>query len=405
MISKAQLYKGKVYIYYHSKDTCRIPTGIAVGKKHFSPTKYILKSSDLPDYKECNRAIFIVKKKIDDLILSEHQNGTIPTGKSIRNLYLKKYVNQSDNDISALLMYHFDEFIKFKANSAIANGTLIRLRSLRNAVKDFETDKSNRILISDIDTDWLQTFEIFLSEPRSKESLTKGNLNDNTIHKRFKDFRQFWKYMVNREIISENRHLRDYKIQTHQKDAIALTKEDLVALKNYTPKSDRERKTIDLFLFCCFTGMRYSDAVSLKKSNIEGNMIRKTSQKTKGEFEVGLTNSALDILERNNFNMKLLSSQKLNSYIKEIAKSMDLFHRKVREEVPRRGKILVDEVPLWTKIGSHTARRTFTDLLAGSNVSPQKIMRMTGHQSLDTVNKYLQKRKKVSVADLSPIDL
>ena len=95
----------------------------------------------------------------------------------------------------------------------------------------------------------------------------------------------------------------------------------------------------------------------------------------------------------------------MNQYIKQVAKNIKLFSSTVQLENRQRGKLTIKEVPKWQAISSHTARRTFTDRLSEGHTSLQKIMAMTGHKSVVVVNRYLQKRNKVSFDDVDKIDI
>ena len=154
------------------------------------------------------------------------------------------------------------------------------------------------------------------------------------------------------------------------------------------------------------TGMRFSDITTLSKVHVnEDFKVRKGAIKTKDYFEVYLNETAQEILIRNNYNLKLLSNQKINKYIKEVTEQIGLLHKPVQLESRHRGEVIIEEVPKGQVISSHTARRTFTDLLAENHTSLPKIMAMTGHKSVGVVNRYLQKKDKVSLADVTKIDI
>ena len=44
----------------------------------------------------------------------------------------------------------------------------------------------------------------------------------------------------------------------------------------------------DLFCFCAFTSLRYSDAVALKKSDIAGDCIKVVTKKTSDALQIDL---------------------------------------------------------------------------------------------------------------------
>jgi len=407
MLSKVKIHRGYIHIYYHKLTTCRISTGIKINKKHFSESKLILKSSGQLDYKDLNKSIVATKKTVDRIILESYDKSILPTGKEVKELFYQKTLpKEVPYKHSPFVLENYADFFTFKSNSRVARESLKQYKSLRNALIDFEKENDIQLKLHHIHTDWLQQFEIFLSTSRKPDSLTQGNLNDNTIKKRFKCFREFWKYMIDRDITKPNNHLINYKIEGYNVDAIALSTEELKAIINYQPRTISQQKAKDMFIFGCMTGMRFSDITTLSKVHVTDDFkVRKGAIKTKDYFEVYLNETAQEILIRNNYNMKLLSNQKINKYIKEVTEQIKLLHKPVQLESRHRGEVIIEEVPKWQVISSHTARRTFTDLLAENHTSLQKIMAMTGHKSVGVVNRYLQKRNKVSLADVTKIDI
>jgi len=368
----------------------------------------VLKGSGLSNVVELNKSIISIQKIVDNLLLENLNQGRILSGKELKLLFEQQtsIAVEKVNNQSLDLLSNYDRFYEFKTKSRVKPDSLKHYKSLMNALIDFEVDNEVVIKLTDIDTDWLQDFEIYLSEPRKPSSITKGNLNDNTIKKRFKVFKEFWKYLVDRDLASENRHLKNYKIESYSVDAVALNSEELKALLSCNDLDSSEAKARDMFLFSCMTGMRYSDAVTLRKSQISDDFkVRKGAIKTKDHFEVYLNQTAREILERRNYDMKLLSNQKLNEYLKQVCKRLPIFQKTVQLESRQRGVVTLKDLPKWKVISSHTARRTFTDRLSESNTSLQRIMAMTGHKSVGVVDRYLQKRNKVSLNDVTKIDI
>ena len=57
-------------------------------------------------------------------------------------------------------------------------------------------------------------------------------------------------------------------------------------------------KTRDLFCFCAFTSLRYSDMAALKRTDIDGDKIFITTQKTNDRIPIDLSKNAKAILEK-----------------------------------------------------------------------------------------------------------
>lgn len=84
-------------------------------------------------------------------------------------------------------------------------------------------------------------------------------------------------------------------------------------------------KTRDLFCFCAFTSLRYSDMASLKRIDVDGDKIYITTQKTNDRLLIDLSKNAKAILEKYKdeqfqFGLALpvISNQKMNHYLKDL---------------------------------------------------------------------------------------
>ena len=69
------------------------------------------------------------------------------------------------------------------------------------------------------------------------------------------------------------------KLKSVQKKVIFLTWEELNKLKDYKipPTKQYLERVRDVFLFCCFSGLRYSDVYNLKRSDIRDGYIEITT--------------------------------------------------------------------------------------------------------------------------------
>jgi integrase len=107
----------------------------------------------------------------------------------------------------------------------------------------------------------------------------------------------------------------------------------------------------DIFIFCCYTGLAYVDVLQLTRSEIATGIdgekwIYTSRQKTDTSTGIPLLPPALEILEKYKDHpqclneerlLPVLSNQKMNSYLKEIA----------------------DQCGITKKMTMHTARHTF----------------------------------------------
>ena len=90
------------------------------------------------------------------------------------------------------------------------------------------------------------------------------------------------------------------KLKSVQKKVIFLTWEELNKLKDYKipPTKQYLERVRDVFLFCCFSGLRYSDVYNLKRSDIRDGYIEITTVKTADRLVIELNNHSRAILDK-----------------------------------------------------------------------------------------------------------
>lgn len=121
---------------------------------------------------------------------------------------------------------------------------------------------------------------------------------------------------------------KHYKIKLERVERQYLTQEELdrIIRKRFT--IERIERVKDLFLFCCYTGLSYIDAVNLNKSNLEvrpdGKWLILQRQKTGSPVKLKLLQFPSAILDkyiseaRDNLLLPMGTNQRMNSYLKEI---------------------------------------------------------------------------------------
>ena len=154
-------------------------------------------------------------------------------------------------------------------------------------------------------------------------------------------------------------------------------------------------KTRDIFCFCCFTSLRYSDAANLKRADIHGETLTITTIKTADTITIELNKFALAILEKyaerpdlGSYVFPHLCNQRMNIYLKDLAELCGL-----NEPIARtyyRGSERIDEVtPKYELIGTHTGRRTFICNALMLGIPAEIVMKWTGHSDYKAMKPYI----------------
>ena len=169
--------------------------------------------------------------------------------------------------------------------------------------------------------------------------------------------------------------------------------------KKYKKRVGYESKTMsevrDVFCFCCFTSLRYSDVANLKRQNVFSDHILITTIKTADTLKIELNKYAKTILEKYEnvafpFNkvLPVVSNQRMNEYLKEMAEICGL-----NEPITKTyyyGNKRSDEVkPKWAMIGTHAGRRTFICNALMMGIAPQIVMKWTGHSDYKAMKPYI----------------
>ena len=151
----------------------------------------------------------------------------------------------------------------------------------------------------------------------------------------------------------------------------------------------------DAFLFSCFTGLRYSDVYNLKRSDIKDNHIEVTTVKTADSLTIELNNHSKAILDKykdvhfgNDKALPVISNQKMNDYLKELAKLAEI-DEPVRETFYKGSERIDVVTPKYELLGTHAGRRTFICNALSLGIPAQVVMKWTGHSDYKAMKPYI----------------
>jgi site-specific recombinase XerD len=160
-----------------------------------------------------------------------------------------------------------------------------------------------------------------------------------------------------------------------------LSFEELQRLIEFNSVFDRLNRVRDFFVFSCYTGLAYIDVKKLKRAEIEGNdqmgfWIRTRRQKTGGRANIPLLDipmsiirnyCQLELLESEDPILPILSNQKMNAYLKELA----------------------DLCNIQKQLSYHVARHTFATTVTMMNGVPiETVSKMLGHKNIHSTQHY-----------------
>ena len=295
-----------------------------------------------------------------------------------------------------------DIYLKFKGEDIKPSKTLIEVFNLHNARMEklvgieytkstfskfteakqhienflFHKYKKKNIALEDISLKFLNDFDYYLK--------TEKKFKQITINKSIQRVRKIIKLAIAEGFLLTDPFLL-YKPKKVINSITYLTTKELYKLENHKFSQKRLEQVRDMFVFCCYTGLPYQEMSILTQKHIvkkfDGKLwIDMFRQKTKRQFSIPLLPKAISIIEKYQDDKRLLpvvSNQKFNSYLKEIA----------------------EIIGIEKKLTHHIARKTFaTTVLLYNDVPIEVVSELLGHSKISTTQDHYAKvvQRKVS---------
>lgn len=154
-------------------------------------------------------------------------------------------------------------------------------------------------------------------------------------------------------------------------------------------------KTRDLFCFCCFTSLRYSDMAKLRRSDITEEGLTIVTKKTHDRVTIELNKYSREILEKytgqefpGGLALPVISNQKMNGYLKQLCEFCEI-NEPTNMDYYKAGKKVARVLPKYELIGTHAGRRTFIVFALTMGIDPAIIMKWTGHSDYQAMRPYI----------------
>ncbi|MDP2724233.1 MAG: site-specific integrase, partial [Bacteroidales bacterium] len=327
------------------------PLHIFVNPKNFKSGKITGDESD-----SWNKNLLIKKYfiKATTIIYTYQLNDTPITFENFERDFDNKFYGSKS-------FYHFLEQKLILLQGKLTPGTLKGYNDQVNKLKDFRAE----LLFKNIDKSFIDRYELFLIKER--------NNNSNTVNKSMK----FLKSMLNRAVddglikenvfdkISIGRTIGNREFLTLDE----LNRLNAIYFSNMLKPN--KANVLRYFLFCCYTGLRYSDVANLHHTNIlDGNYLSVEMIKTKEHVKIPLSEKAKELLPLLNFKahpvFKVLKDQPTNRYLKEIMKDAEINKR----------------------ISFHCSRHTFATVSKSLGIDYDVISKILGHTDIKTTQIY-----------------
>ncbi|SDR92951.1 site-specific integrase [Gramella sp. MAR_2010_147] len=271
-------------------------------------------------------------------------------------------------------LYQLIEYHETNMGKVLKYGTMKNYTTTSTYLKDYLKlqHRTSDIYLKHIDYQFTLDFENYLRN--------LDGLRNNGLMKHMERFKKLMRLAENLDWIEKNPTKR-FKLRFNRVDMVYLSKGELGKIKNHEIKNPTLRLNRDIFIFACYTGLAYADVKALNKNHlhfgIDGKQwIYTRRSKTNTTVRIPLLEEAEKILDRykdhpkadqNNTLLPVYSNQKINQYLKEVAK----------------------EIKIKKNLSFHAARHTFATTVTLANGVPiETVSKLLGHNKISTTQIY-----------------
>jgi integrase len=313
-----------------------------------------------------------INKVIRDMVTSieNFQYSLLAKGKMLTLELLEEYLNDSNSGGES-----FTDFFRHEIDPLLKRGT----RKEHNYTYNLLVEFRKQIRFDEVNLSLIQEFDRFMR--------AKG-LRQNTIHKHHQHINRFIRLATLKELFQDSKNpYNSFKSIKEKSDRINLSPEELKRIEElqYDDSYPEMRLAKDLFLFSCYTGLRFSDVESLEKDHliegIDGLSIYKKMEKVPKPIVL-----PLDLL----FEGK--PRRIINQYLP--AKGNYVFPRVSNQHINRLLKSLALDAKIKMRLTFHISRHTFGSLLADLTQNPYLIMDLMGHSDIKTSMIYIHRSQE-----------
>lgn len=336
-----------------------------------------------------------INNKIDELktFLLDCYNDTVMNNSNFHKTWLKDNVNTFFNRVAIDEEYkkylidwakYYNETETTNKNTGLplAKGTLKKYNTGLNCIKSFEEHIGKRILLRAVDYDLYKDFTNYC--------LNTENYTRNTTGAHIKSLKM-WLNEANKRGFC-NVDVSDFKAMTNESIDVYLTEIETNKIFNYNfDYSKRLLNARDLLIIGVRTGLKISDFMRIRLTNIDDDFIEIKTQKTGKTVVIPMHDQIKAIIQRNNDKLpKSISDQKFNKYVKEVCKIAGIDNLvEGSKQHPKTKRKQYGTFPKYELIASHTCRRSFASNLYGK-ISNTVIMGITGHRTEKEFLKYIK---------------
>lgn len=393
----------------------QIALGITIPIEHYDAEHEIVIDGENKEL--YNRSLQTSKQTLKDILLRyellEHRT---PSLEEVTSEYVKTMIDEGilynkvkgkkkEEKKECYLPYYIDDFIKDQSKEKQwSEGTRKKFKTIKKHLEEYK----HKILLADLSSEYLyQLIDYWV---------TTKNYENTTIHRYLKHIRWYLRWCYNKGYykgdLHDTFHPKLKGSEFENKTIVFLTQEELQLLENFEPKKGQDHlaRVRDLFIFSCYSGLRFSDVQDLKPADIINDAIQVITQKTEDTVTIALNKRTRAIIDKYKDWAKVsgkclptITNQKANAYLHDLCELLKI--NTPTKQISYSGDKKVEVVlPKHKLITFHAGRRTFITHAARLGIPAEVIMKFSGHHSAEMLKPYMEIVEELKKQEMAKFD-
>ena len=386
-----------------------IPMGFSIDALKWDPESQRVKknaySKKKESYSDINAHLSKAYYEMDESFKEFEVSDYMPTKTQIEDTFWARMSSTKGVKVSRKPNF-WEAYEKFKTTESAKHSwqrrTVQKFDALENHIRAYKDNPRFEDFNDKGLTDWMQVL------------IYAENLSNITALKQLAHLKWFLKWAAT------NRYHRvmDFKefkprLSTTQKKVIFLTIPEIKQLLAADIPASRKpclEQVRDVFVFSCFTGLRYSDVDNLKRSDIKNGTIEITTKKTADSLTIELNDVSKSILEKykdcvfpKDKALPVISNQKMNDYLEDLCKIAGL-DEEIRVTTYKGSERIDTVAPKYSLITTHAGRRSFICNALAAGIPVNIVMKWTGHSKYEAMKPYIDVADKIKAREMDKMN-
>ena len=295
------------------------------------------------------------------------------------NLWNQTKENSKGKDRMSVELNHYLEITRSRIHQIY--------RELESTGKTITVDLMRKLYYG-VDEDSKTLLQVFREHNEQSRKLIGKDFVSKTVQ-RYETTTRYLEEFIKKDPFAYYR----FKLEETDPEFLTMDEIKIILAKEFTIK--RVEQVRDVFIFCIFTGLAFSDVKDLSPEHLvkdnKGELwIRKNRQKTKIMCNIPVLPVAASILDKykdvaecTGKLLPVLCNQRMNSYLKEIA----------------------DVCGIHKNLSTHTARHSYaTSVCLANGVSMENVAKMLGHADTSVTKHYARVLDQNILKDMQKVN-